>query len=402
MRKAFVKLNGQSCYNEWRCSFKASAFTLVELLVVIAIIGILIALLLPAVQAAREAARRMECTNKLKQLALSQHNHHDVYGYLPNSLGQTSMGVAKFQGYTSSADLKPFYVRSSYSWCIPSLPFIEQTQLYDEMKVNWDSTSPCSPFVATSTTSPCAKQVSAFWCPSDAGAPGVNGTANHTNYRGCRGDLCSRGVEDTPRGCYRRAGNTVSLAAILDGTSNTILLGEAIVNIYTTTELTKNPVKGGVASVALSDQGTSNISTCIGVARDAVDINFFAVSYQTADVYRIGGWCYSWGRSMTSFHTAVPPNGPTCVNSTSTSDAMSYVTASSFHSGGANVAMADGAVRFISDTIDCGTPSTNLGSYGITTDDSDGQRFNHLYIGESPWGVWGAMGSVNGGESKSL
>src|SRR6187401_3085395 len=89
-------------------------FTLVELLVVIAIIGVLVALLLPAVQAAREAARRMSCQNNLKQLGLACHNYADIVGVLPPA-------------GTSS---------NEFSWCVHILPFIEQKNLYDQFNFN--------------------------------------------------------------------------------------------------------------------------------------------------------------------------------------------------------------------------------------------------------------------------
>ena len=94
-------------------------FTLVELLVVIAIIGILVALLLPAIQAAREAARRTECANKFKQVALGMQNYHDTYGKFP-ALGVRGMG-----------NNTGIY----YSWCIPILPFIEEQPLLDGIMV---------------------------------------------------------------------------------------------------------------------------------------------------------------------------------------------------------------------------------------------------------------------------
>src|SRR5881396_3595982 len=91
-------------------------FTLVELLVVIAIIGVLVALLLPAVQAAREAARRMTCQNNLKQIGLAMHTHHDALGKLP--MGQlTRIGLAPSPGW---------------SWSIMLLPYMEQGNLFNQ------------------------------------------------------------------------------------------------------------------------------------------------------------------------------------------------------------------------------------------------------------------------------
>src|SRR5262245_42545788 len=89
-------------------------FTLVELLVVIAIIGVLVALLLPAVQAAREAARRTQCSNNLKQMAIAAHNVHDVTGYFPN-------------GHRITATPQVYFT----NWAILLLPFMEQKNLFE-------------------------------------------------------------------------------------------------------------------------------------------------------------------------------------------------------------------------------------------------------------------------------
>src|SRR5262245_1498920 len=107
------------------CNFKnQTAFTLVELLVVIAIIGVLVALLLPAVQMAREAARRTQCLNQVRQLALSAHNFHDTNKNLPPGVYQQSFAAApKFRGVTLFAKL---------------LPFIEQANV----AAGWDETDP--------------------------------------------------------------------------------------------------------------------------------------------------------------------------------------------------------------------------------------------------------------------
>ncbi|MDR1958420.1 MAG: DUF1559 domain-containing protein, partial [Planctomycetaceae bacterium] len=104
-----------------------TAFTLVELLVVIAIIGILIALLLPAVQAAREAARRMQCSNHLKQWGLGLHTHHDAFNKFPSTLYQVTGGCGPESRSTS-------YRKERLSFVYPLLPYIEQTAIYDNIK----------------------------------------------------------------------------------------------------------------------------------------------------------------------------------------------------------------------------------------------------------------------------
>src|SRR5687768_10363718 len=101
------------------------AFTLVELLVVIAIIGVLVALLLPAVQAAREAARRSSCANNLKQLGLAMHNYHDTYKVLP---------VQSFPAHGSN---------NAWGWGPMIFPFIELQPLYDTIRPNFNQPSPC-------------------------------------------------------------------------------------------------------------------------------------------------------------------------------------------------------------------------------------------------------------------
>ena len=141
-------------------------FTLVELLVVIAIIGILVALLLPAIQAAREAARRSQCSNNLKQITLGLQNYHDTYRAFPP-------GVIWGPG-------QPNFTRAyHHTWNVMILPFIEQTALYDTVDKNlpiWGQAIVSTP-------------VAALRCPSDAGRAKPSDTANIavTNYPGSEG-----------------------------------------------------------------------------------------------------------------------------------------------------------------------------------------------------------------------
>src|SRR4051812_49279401 len=124
------------------------AFTLIELLVVISIIAVLIGLLLPAVQQAREAARRISCTNNLKQLGLAFHGYHDANGKLP-------------MGYTFT----PGYLRGGFGWGAMILPGVEQKPLFDSANFSlplWNATN----------TTTAAIAVSFYLCPSDETSPG--------------------------------------------------------------------------------------------------------------------------------------------------------------------------------------------------------------------------------------
>jgi len=180
-------------------------FTLVELLVVIAIIGVLVALLLPAVQAAREAARRTECSNNLKQLGLAMHNHHDTFGQLPPGWsGATPEGAP------------------GWGWAAESLKFIEQSTLSDIIDFQ-QSTSASANAVARQTSVPF------FLCPTDPGGADtfddLGVTVARANYVGVFG---SEEIEDDPSngdGVLYHNSQT-RFADITDGLSNTFMVGE--------------------------------------------------------------------------------------------------------------------------------------------------------------------------------
>jgi len=363
------------------------AFTLVELLVVIAIIGILIALLLPAVQAAREAARRMQCTNHLKQLGLAFHTYHDAN----KSFMSSRVGPMDNQswGYTS------FYVSL--------LPYFEQTALYGNITAN----SPTS-WLSCLGTAYAGTIISTLECPSGAGSGSLINDRAGVSYMGSLGDTVwdfTCNTLPSQRGFFSggsinpdvygsdmgRAGPPKfrTMGSLVDGTSNTIILAEAARG----TTPGGRMIKGNIASVGQWEINENHRPrTCLNIARDTGSTASFANTIGTNDYVR----GYSWAEGfwvVNHFQTILPPNSPSCVDSTSREwNTKGYLSATSYHTGGVNVAVGDGSIQFVSSTISHETPGTSgLGVSGM------GER-----TGISPFGVWGALGSINGGESASI
>jgi prepilin-type N-terminal cleavage/methylation domain-containing protein/prepilin-type processing-associated H-X9-DG protein len=231
-------------------------FTLVELLVVIAIIGILIALLLPAVQAAREAARRSQCTNNLKQMGLALHNFQGTHGRLPAALihsGRWKIGSSKpkpYKGPEVDLSADPQYYVYNHTGFIAMLPFMEQTALFE--MYNYHAPNSTSSLYGTPNAPPvtgnknhivAGTQVAAFRCPSEIdGSEIVNYKAGSTttyerNNARRSNYLFSTGAYtdyDAPwdskpgyaKGAFGNDG-AANLGTVIDGTSNTFAIGEA-------------------------------------------------------------------------------------------------------------------------------------------------------------------------------
>ncbi len=347
-----------------------AGFTLVELLVVIAIIGILIALLLPAVQAAREAARRSQCTNNLKQMALACHNYHDTHQGFP-ALGMRGMGES------------PDWF---YSGLISMLPYVEQAPLFDGMMTQSKPSgsglpTPWSTASNTFTNAYWKVDINSFICPSEGGEPQDRGESpSLTSYKFCVGDDYHQNhfppswdARDN-RGIFQ-AERWLNMAGIKDGTSNTVMLGETAIGTGGPGDL-----YGGVAVTMQA----WNPAAC-SARYDSTTKQL--TSPVRANFRPPGGRAWDGRPYFVGFSTLVPPNGPTC--HWGDVDGNEHMgTLSSSHPGGANVALGDGSVRFISETIDAGNQA-------VDDVDSPGRRI-------SPWGVWGALGSRSGGEAVAL
>ncbi len=216
-------------------------FTLVELLVVIAIIGVLIALLLPAVQSAREAARRMQCSNNLKQIGLALHNYENAFRCLPP--GCIARETTRYNPWTDAGETSGAGLHGT-SWMLQILPFLEQAHIY----ANWN--------VATNVLGNAdlaQSDIAAFYCPSRRSGLrsqdqvrmiDQNWTGGGTDYGGCAGggnflyntpphewiatDVQSRAEywwQPARQGIFR-PNRSSRFRDISDGTSSTIMIGE--------------------------------------------------------------------------------------------------------------------------------------------------------------------------------
>ncbi|WP_425618534.1 DUF1559 domain-containing protein [Anatilimnocola sp. NA78] len=290
-------------------------FTLVELLVVIAIIGVLVALLLPAVQAAREAARRTQCTNNIKQQVLGLHNCHDTYLYMPQ------FGYAWPKGSTT-------LVKSSTFWSM--LPYLEQGAMFDKLAPL--STSSAFFNSATATNS-FATRVPAYVCPSDATikARAIATTSNYNmNSYNVNGEVFVTG--EYPR-----------LAGMTDGTSSTVMLVEHI-------SLCRNPAGGNNATDGRSVWPAVNLTTGDPIVywpnaavSNTVPPGFpsgsFATQYATAKIPDpSNGNVQSWRAPQ-----AAPTLGPT--------GTCNPTTSSAFHPSVVMVGLGDGSVRAVNGSI---------------------------------------------------
>lgn len=292
-------------------------FTLVELLVVIAIIGILVALLLPAVQQAREAARRMSCTNNMKQIGLATHNHHDTFSELPYAVRDHFLGVT----LTGDSDIDP---DATYTTgFIKILPFLEQ----DAVAKRWNPNEPrngTTDHDGDGLTNAELQQntIPSFLCPSmtmPSGPLGISGGAENrapASYMYCAGttplmkyaygsspsmapDMAYDGAIipiKAPPGTTPHHRKPTKFRDITDGTSNTFLLGES----------------------DFTPQGVPS------------------TSYGSIWAY---GYCYGWGVTDLRFNNHVD-GGTGAFRSQ--------------HPGGANFSLVDGSVRFTAETIDHG------------------------------------------------
>jgi prepilin-type N-terminal cleavage/methylation domain-containing protein len=338
---------------------RRAGFTLVELLVVIAIIGVLVALLLPAVQAAREAARRSSCGNNLKQLGIALHNFHDVnLSFPPGGVDDDT---------------------NSLGWGAAILPFIEQQPLYQRIDAVFAPTTPANvgdpkpimllksmnthPNIDSWAAGPTqagqpwdnrntAHQTTietflpAFFCPSSALRRADDDNDATSSYVGCIGtttlNYSAWAGGNNPDAVTHQNGillysnrNTravaTDMAAIMDGTSNTILLGEVGKSLDVTPQVTNHPCFPIWAGGNVDGGNNSRfIGSCLRITGHGGQLG-------TATLPTV---------APLNMKLPIPPPAPS-----NTSTDISNMCFGSYHPGGAQFTLGDASVRFISDTV---------------------------------------------------
>ena len=374
------------------------AFTLVELLVVIAIIGMLIGLLLPAVQSAREAGRRMQCSNNLKQIVLAIHTYHDSHN--------------KLCGHSTGPN-------ANRSAIVLLFPFIEQMARHSEI-MSYDAQAKINN--PSDYNNPYDDRtwwkgvISTVLCPSDGNSRSGHTPSGHTTGAFIVGNYCFSEA-DYIEESYSRPGNfrspfgsklsTVwasgnwaedtdnSFSSINDGLTNTVFLSERVSMPGDNGKGDYNNIRGGIAGPGV-DFWKWKPADCAALRGPANTYNW---PHGAADGQG-ANYCYvAWKCAF--FNTILPPNSPSCAwtgyDSTGNSAGhngfyASLLPPTSFHTGGVQVALGDGSVRFVTDTIESGDAT----QWFMYKNDPRGKTVS------SPFGLWGNLGARNDGTAVSI
>jgi prepilin-type N-terminal cleavage/methylation domain-containing protein len=347
---------------------RKNGFTLIELLVVIAIIAILVSLLLPAVQQAREAARRTQCKNNLKQIGLAMHNYHDAHNqFPPGRMAPSREGIGGVCWFGHISPLKHV------------LPYIDQGNVYNQLDHSETRVRMGSP-LCTKNAFVRSLAIPAFMCPSDPGhQSGVNTNSYRANFGVTVGGGRNSGDQDqvdpvfTTRIAGEMDGNKggaftdkggMNVSKFIDGTSNTVMYAERSIGSLTTTANKGSYFYrvGGSNIITTSAFATNTtpvvVSACTTAATPANVAN--SANYRSDFGITSGddpAWYYS-SYQHGAYNHILGPNSviPDC-GSGSIPDSpqeVSIMSARSYHSGTVTLVLADGSVRSVSDSIDLG------------------------------------------------
>ncbi len=430
--------------NRTRCEFSVTAsclgFTLAELVVVSAIVAVMVTLLLPAVQAAREATRRMSCSNNAKQIGLGLHNYHSAFNALPiHGTGPTNEN-------TNDADASERtdgtgFTRLELSCFVGLLPYVEQQAIWDTVTnplVVPNPRRPSRPFRFPAfgprpnvvEYTPWATNVSTYRCPSDPGAP--QAALGRTNYAACVGDgmfrmdlgiaihgsvltgaanAMGRWLIGTNRRTVARAQcglrgafvprKRMTFAEITDGLSNTIAIGEIATDIASLSGMGGGQdIRTTAATFGDFLSTLNNPKRCAEGPTNRINPErprFWLpgdTGYSSPDFRRGVRWA-DYLPVVSQFNTILPPNSELCWGRNSFE--FGVAPASSNHQGGAHVVMCDGAVKFITDSIDAGNsrqPCVYCDAAGSALDSTAlGPTSPNIPGSPSPYGLWGALGT---------